>query len=343
MRIIILLLSLVLIHGLQIDEDGYLSHFELPPQHPIENFTMNFMKGLDLGKVSFNYIPCIRTLNSTLLVALDIPLVYQQQGADGVIDSVTYILSNLFDINTTCQVSIRELTYAYSRYIISFQDDHYWLAVLREFPGKIERWIEQTVHFKSCFYWGWWGCAGRAAGRFANIVFNATPKHKPKALDELVQFELPTVKVDPPQLGETIRLIINATLNGLETSGLLSQRNASATCKDHTEDFYESIMMVIDMIFDSHDWKDAIYQLLYGFKSLNPIYRNCKNVLLDFVQISKIYLSTLSNWKDLINHIVFRCKPIMSRGMVTFEALKGKNYEDLGAHIGYLLNIILWS
>ncbi len=319
--------------------------YGLVPQHPIANFTMNFLKGLELGKVSFDYIPCIRAINSTLITSLDFQNTYKTQGMEGVFDSVTVILSNLFDLNSTCQVAASELAYALSRYLIEFKDDNYFLAILREFPYKVDRWIEQTVKFKSCFYYGWWGCAGLAAGRFSNIVFNVTPKHKPKVLQEQINFEetrvVPNTRVTIQ--GETVRMILNATFNALETSWLISSRNASAVCEDLSEDFYNNFLLVVDMVIDSHDWKDAIYQLLFAFKNLNGMYRNCKSVLRGFVEVGSVYLSTMGNWKDLLNHAVFRSKPLMSRGMVTVESFKDKRFENFGSHIGYLINILLWQ
>ena len=316
--------------------------------HPIANFTMNFLKGLDFGKVSFDYIPCTRAINSTLLKVLDIVSDYKQKGVDGLLDSVTFIISQIFDLNSTCQVAAREVSLFVHEFMMEFKDENYLLAVLAQFMGKIEQWIEQTVRFKSCFYWGWYGCAGLSAGRFVLIVLNATPKHKTTLWDELIRFPIDEGKsADPFKLpttkGELVRLIFNVTLNFLDTAGLLSSRNATKACKDHTEHFYGTFLQVLDMIIDEGNWKDGMYLLLQGLKAANTMYRTCKKTLHEFVDNGSVYISTLINPKMLINNMIFRSKPLMSRGVVTVEAYKSELYEELGMHLGYLINILLWQ
>ncbi len=309
--------------------------------HPIANFTMNFLKGLDLGKVSFNYIPCVRHVNVTLLRIMDIVTDYKQGGMYELFNSITFILSQIFDVNTTCQVTSRELAYALSQYMMDFKDDNYFLAVLREFLKKAEKWVEQTVKFKSCVYYDWYGCAGLSAGRFVNIIFNATPK-KTDYVQQQVRLDSGLIQKRKEFSGRTLRMILNATLNALETSNLLSRRNMTQECRNAGDTSYSALLQALEIALDEHDWDDALYLTLYAMKQLNTIYNECNNVLQDFAVVGDVYLQTLTNPLSILSHAVFRSKPLMSRGMVTVDAIKGKDYEDLGYHIGYLINILLW-
>ncbi len=314
-----------------------------PRSHPIANITMNFLKGLGLGKVSFTYIPCIRAINITLLTVLNLPVDYQEQGFDGLMNSITILLSNLFDLNSTCQVSVYEISKAFAEYWRQFKDESYWEAVLRQFLGKIELWIEQTVQLKACIWYSLWGCTGLAAGRLANIIFNATPKHKDRLDDVLLEpdVEMTSRHSQPGINSDTIKMIINATFNALETSGLLIPRNASELCRNVTQDFYEQSLVVLDILVDEHNWRDALYLFFFALKKSNLMYVNCKNVLVDSIEIAKLYWSTLSNIGSLFSNMVFRSKALSSRSLVAYESIVDKEYEVLGSHIGYLISILL--
>ena len=337
--IIILIAAIISIAKASTFQDGAV--VEPPPEHPTSNFTVNFLKGLTLDKISSNYAQCVRSIDATVFAVLDLYYSYHSNGIAGLTDSVTIVVSNLYYLNTTCRTAGRELAYALSRYMIEFKDDSYLLAVLREIPLKIDRWVIYSVNFKSCMYAKWWGCAGFAAGRFASIVLYATPKKSLSDLVEPLQLGDDEPIINSFSAGETIRTILNTTLNAFDTSGLLTMHSAPKQCKAITDEFYPNFLKVVDLLLDSRNWNGAAYQLLYTFRVLHDMYIGCGSVLHESMKTMEAFLSTLSNPMDLIMHLVFRSKSLMAIGVLMADEFKAERYENFGYQLGYFISGVL--
>lgn len=315
--------------------------------YPFTNFTINFFKGLQLGKVSFNYIGCVRAINTTLISAYEMFPAYKENDVDGLLNSITTIISQLFDLNSTCQVSVYEISRALHQYMVNFKDDDYIKAVLKGLIPNLQAWLDQTRKFKKCAYWGWSGCAGLALGRFINVVFNATPKSKEYISMQQIDFDdvkgaLKKYSKKSDKNGEFYRMILNAVINFLQASHLLSPRNASDSCKDSSRSFYDTMLIVVDVLADdSSNWRDAVYLFLEALKNTNTIYRECKNVVFEFIETGGEYMTTLLNVITLLKHIIFRSRGAVSRGYSAYLNFDKKAYEVLGSDLGDLAAIIL--
>lgn len=302
---------------------------------PAANFTMNFLGSIGMERITKDYAVCHGNVNESLYSALHLPSNYESRGIDAFLHTTAILLSNLYDINSTCQSSGREIAHAFHLYIMKFKNGNYPEALLQNLFDTSHIWINYTTRFKSCYFYHWWGCAGAMAGKFCNVVFNVTPKAEYEEPQEVHSGE----EQAPGSVIGTLRVVFDTVTNFLNKSELLAMDKVSETCRRHSAGFSVEFSKALDMISGEHP--EATRQLLWSFRPLKVIYVSCDGLLKESIKRFESYLEVLKNRDEILNRIVFRSKELTIRGKAMLIALRNGEYENFGTHLGYFVKTLL--
>eukprot|EP00826_Nyctotherus_ovalis_P029793 TRINITY_DN2362_c0_g1_i3.p2 TRINITY_DN2362_c0_g1~~TRINITY_DN2362_c0_g1_i3.p2 ORF type:complete len:309 (-),score=82.20 TRINITY_DN2362_c0_g1_i3:10-936(-) len=249
---------------------------------PAVNFTMNFLGNIGMERITGDYAMCHANVNESLYSALYLPSNYETRGVDAFLNTAAILLSNLYDINSTCQSSGREIAHAFHLYIMKFKNGNYPEALLQNLFDTSHTWINYTTRFKSCYYYHWWGCAGAMAGKFSNVVFNVTPKVEYEEVPELHSKH----EWEPGSVVGTLRMVFDMVTNFLNKSELLAMDKMSGACRTQSDGFSVEFSKALDMISENHP--EAARQLLWSFRPLKVIYASCDGII---QELSLIHIS----------------------------------------------------
>jgi len=304
---------------------------------PVANFTMNFLNSIGMERVTEEYTSCHVNFNESLYSALYLPDNFKRSGVDGILGAIAVILSDLYDINRTCQASVKDITQVFGKYIMSFGHGSYLLGMLRNVLDKSHIWFDYTSKLRSCIYYKWWGCAGSMSGLTANTILNVTPlartiENVHVELNDVLEFDLTT----PINM---LRDIFDTAINFLIYSNILSVGNATKECIGHSEAFYREFTIALEM-FSKKD-KKALEQLLYSFRPLKPMHPQCNSVIKDSVKKVNDYLNVITNFSELLNRVVFRCKLLVIKAKVIVNLFRNSDYGNFGIQLGHFIKILL--
>lgn len=304
---------------------------------PISNFTMNLLSSIGMERITTDYITCHKDVNETLYSALYLPYNYTEHKVHAIIGTLTTILSDLYDINDTCQSSAKKIAHAFHLYQMSFKNESYPLAVVKKLLATSHIWIEYTTKLRSCIYYKSWGCAGSATGKLGNHVFNVTPKGK------VSEAELMNIKdligFDEESVGNVLNVVYKSIVNFLVASDFIPVVNATEVCKANSRIFNNELIKALDMLSNKHN--EGVRQLFYSFKPLKTMHLECKNVIDISVNTFNRYLDVILNLPDFLNRLVFRCKLLTSRGKAIITTLLKGDYEVFGRHLGLFVKTLL--
>jgi len=298
---------------------------------PVTNFTMNFLKDLGIHRTSRNYLSCHMNMNHTLYALLYLPYEFSARGPEQGIESIMNILSDLYDINGTCYFSLKEISYAFSRYLIKLlRNSIIKPFLLNLFKNSISIFtlalqVEPFYRSKD------WAKLGSTIGQLCNLVFNIT----------IESFTLPITSYTEEiftssNIGE---VIFNATLYFFEGSGLFPKENLTFECVRYSTKFYTKFVKALNMLAEGHT--GGLNQLLFSFTELRSINFGCKNVTKDFVKTFRSYLERSKNHELILNRLIFRCKDLTSRGKLLYQAFVAPDYQTFAYHVGHIVRAIL--
>ena len=307
------------------------------PERPFTNFTLNFWANVGLQDSSEHYASCHSNATESIYALEYLPVIYQSYGMLGVIDNITAVISDMYDLNETCILSLFEISISFNRYLMKFKLEDYISGFLRELPMKILDLIKLGKSIKNCFANSLWGCAGANAGKLTNKLFYVTPLVK--TIESESDLGIDSYHKVTSNTSELVRKIINMTINFLEASNIIPINEANDKCRGAYTFFYPEFLKSLDMLIDKK--QGGARQLLYSFKALHPMYRECKNLVKESIKVINIYIETIVNGMKMLENLVFRCKPLMSRGKVMYYSVLAKDYETVSFHAGYLLRIFL--
>ena len=169
------------------------------------------------------------------------------------------------------------------------------------------------------------------------MIFNVTP-------NEILHSDLYVMNIDiidklVSDHSELIDLIFNITVHFFESSGLIADSNATEICHEYYTFFYPEFIKALDLLVAKI--YGGIQQLLFSFKALNPIYVECKNVLIETIENFKEYFNNLININQLLTRIIMESKDLTIRAQALYKALIRKDYIRAADHAGIIVRILL--